>query len=172
MQVDDAFANWLAGFIDGEGCFEIRVPTNGSGILPAFALQLRQDDVEVLREIARRTGIGRVYLGGSSRSGQKPSARWSVHRRSDVLRLVELLDAHPLRAKKRRDFEIWRAAVRYRAAARPRSRSAIWQMEQYQRRLTAIRDYESPPEAEVAEPEFEQLTIDDVLALDDKVGRA
>lgn len=104
---DDAFGHWLAGFIDGEGCFLI--PQRGGRYAPCFSLQLRADDAAILHEIVARTAIGRV--APKSHAPTCPMVGWHVASRADCRALCAILDVHPLRAKKRRDFELWRDAV-------------------------------------------------------------
>jgi hypothetical protein len=110
--VDDAFGHWLAGFIDGEGSFCI-VPNRG-GYSAKFQLKLRDDDGAILLEIALRTGMGRLVAEQrrtASRPNDNPATVWKVQSKGDCLALIRLLDRYPLRAKKARDYAIWREAV-------------------------------------------------------------
>lgn len=55
-------------------------------------------------------------FGGSlhprpSYNGGAPSMIWAVVAKRDLAAIVAYLDAHPLRAKKARDFAVWREAV-------------------------------------------------------------
>ena len=71
------------------------------------------------------------------------------------MKLVELLDRYPLRAKKARDYTIWRKAVLDMVAnplpygAKPHGRGEddayLARMEGYRIALKAVREY-SPPE--------------------------
>jgi hypothetical protein len=113
---DDAFLHWLAGFIDGEGCFAIKPANNGRGHFSCWqSIKLRADDEDILREICERTGLGSVSRPridhGRAEINGSPSLRWVVATKQDCARLVCILDGHPLRAKKARDFAIWRQAV-------------------------------------------------------------
>jgi hypothetical protein len=44
---------------------------------------------------------------------------WIITKRAELGRLIEILDTYPLRAKKARDYAIWREAVRIWLAMRP-----------------------------------------------------
>lgn len=113
----DAFGHWLAGFIDGEGCFGIDPCNNGRGHYSCrFTLKLRADDADILREIHRRLGIGRLSRpridnGATSTIKACPVMRWTVNNKADCVALVALLDRCPLRAKKAGDYALWREAV-------------------------------------------------------------
>lgn len=116
-EVPPDFGHWLAGFIDGEGCFIINRKRQRCGVLCAhtrMSLRLRDDDEPILREIVAVTGLGhviRVPQRGHDGHNRKPQVWWHVGGIADSQRLVELLDRFPLRAKKARDYVIWREAV-------------------------------------------------------------
>ena len=77
----------------------------------SFSIALRLDDQQILLELQQRLGIGRVYSERVTNRRSKPQAAWRVHDKAGVRRLVEVFDRYPLRAKKARDFAIWRRAV-------------------------------------------------------------
>ena len=105
----DRFGYWLAGFADGEGCFIMR-KTSGRCYTFSFIITLRDDDADILEECAARTGLGKVsYCKG--RGTSRDQARWIVANKVDCFLLVGLFDTYPLRAKKKRDYAIWREAV-------------------------------------------------------------
>lgn len=121
MELDPAFGHWLAGFIDGEGTFAIERCNPRTG-RPSYstrmALILRDDDAEVIEEIHRRTGIGRVFRKRRRPDGRpgfratsNPQVGWIIQSKADCALLVDLLDHYPLRSKKARDYAIWREAV-------------------------------------------------------------
>lgn len=102
---DDA---WFAGFTDGEGSFNIC--SNGChGWIPRFKISLRADDLEVLEQLHSELGGFVSLLAGAK--NQRPAAQWVVGGKRDLARLVEYFDRFPLRAKKARDYRLWRRAV-------------------------------------------------------------
>ena len=112
--IDREFGHWLAGFLDGEGCFDIprQRKTRRDYYYCRLSVTLRADDADTLRMCAARLG-GHVYFGkrGSQPRDGKPKARWEVSKRSELRAIVELLDQCPLRSKKARDYAIWRRAL-------------------------------------------------------------
>ena len=117
-EVDSAFGHWLAGFIDGEGCFSIKHQRRGQGLKTkkgyyycSFRLALRIDDEAILQEAVRRTGLGSVHYVNAGPTRPHKQAVWTIQARAECLGLVAILDRCPLRAKKQRDFAIWRDAA-------------------------------------------------------------
>jgi hypothetical protein len=112
--MDRDFGNWLAGFIDGEGCFCVRT-TRVEGYVLDFSIRVRDDERSTLDTIVVETGIGRVRAGRGRRNLQgyisHPLAIWAVDTKADCRALANLLTVHPLRAKKRRDFVEWSTAL-------------------------------------------------------------
>lgn len=141
---EDGFGHWIAGFIDGEGCFVItcdkRRMRARAPYSCRFEISVRDDDADVLKEIARRTGLGHMaWCKQSGSAGTRPKASWRVMSRRDCLGLVALLDRFPLRAKKARDFEVWRTAVH--EWLRPHARGEYGRMPALKLQLHAVREY-------------------------------
>lgn len=108
--ISDSFGHWLAGFVAGEGSFNIQ--KNGRGAYYcSFRLALHAEDIEILYEIQRRTGLGQTWEGHPP-SQKGPRALWTVQAKAECLALVGVFERFPLRAKKQRDFLIWAKAVR------------------------------------------------------------
>lgn len=109
LGIDAAFGHWFAGFTDGEGCFRIK-RTNMGTYQCRFSIGLRADDEPILREIRERLGVGILVHSGRD-SIKQEQWRLEVNAKAEVTFLARVFDAFPLRAKKARDFEIWRHAV-------------------------------------------------------------
>jgi hypothetical protein len=111
----DGFGHWLAGFIDGEGCFYMRLgDVSRKGKRTALDIRmtvgLRADERPIIEEILARTGLGRISMN-KAHGRRNPEVRWNVSKHSELMGLIEILDEFPLRAKKRRDYAIWRGAT-------------------------------------------------------------
>jgi|SRR6187402_3047789 len=104
------FSSWISGFIDGEGSFIIYVSPDGKVRQRRLVVQLRADDIDVLRKLQGHLMMGSISVSHSPASASKPLARWSVQSRDDARRLVDHFERYPLMAKKRRDYEIWKRA--------------------------------------------------------------
>lgn len=109
--LDDAFGHWLAGFADGEGSFTINCSRFHESLHTVFKITLRIDDRPILEEIQRHTGLGKLFER-PARGATNPSVSWVVTGKRDCAQLVRLFDRYPLRAKKARDYAVWREGVR------------------------------------------------------------
>ncbi len=114
--MDNAFGHWFAGFVDGEGHFGMsRRGVNGTGYACSFSLIVRADDAEVMEKIHRWLGVGRLYrykfIRRKDQYANNPRCELHVTKREEVRKLIDIFDRFPLRAKKARDYRIWREAV-------------------------------------------------------------
>lgn len=101
---------WLSGFADGEACFVIAPRTDrGVGWTVRFQIGLRADDVLVLEQL--QAAFGGTWRFVPRREGN-PQAMWTVAGKRELAGLVDYFDRFPLRAKKARDYAIWRRAVK------------------------------------------------------------
>jgi len=106
-----AFGNWLAGMIDGDGCFTIHCK-DGKYFSCRLSLGLRRDDLEILQRIQKTLGTGHITIKDEKTNGKYPQAVWSVTRISDLINIIiPLFRRYPLRTKKQQDFGIWSQAV-------------------------------------------------------------
>jgi hypothetical protein len=116
--MDSSFGNWLAGFIDGEGSFSTQIADGV--VFPRFSIATRADDAPILETIQEKLGAGKLYRRPGRTSpgvyGDKPAVEFTFTNLSECLRLVEVLDEYPLRAKKLGDYIIWKEIVKEKAA--------------------------------------------------------
>jgi hypothetical protein len=153
MHLDDGFGHWLAGFVDGEGCFRVK-PNNVNAFACVFDLHIRADDSEALYEIQRRLGVGRISY--EDRKDSSPMCCLTVTKKADCRVLVDVLTRYPLRAKKRRDFAIWREAVEEWATLGHCGKAVQdWsRMAEFKRALEAVKKFRA--EAPVVPARIEQ----------------
>jgi len=115
------FGAYLSGFVDGEGSFMLRAKerikkTTGAGYLSCratFAITLRLDDLSILQDICKFLKCGNIECRQRKEGCRsKPVGIYSVRNLEDlVCKIVPFFELHHLRAKKARDFEIWKQGV-------------------------------------------------------------
>jgi hypothetical protein len=103
---------FLAGFIEGEGSFRIRKQPKNTNHGCNMTLTARDDDADLIYELARLTELGRVTWS-PARGRSRPQVAWNLSAKADCIRLIEILDEYPLRGRKSRDYAIWSAAVHW-----------------------------------------------------------
>jgi LAGLIDADG endonuclease len=108
--LSDADGHALAGFLDAEGSFAISPHNRGRNWICQMSVAARLDDGGVLTDLCRCTGLGRVYFVRARRTS-RPQAVWTIASKRECAELVRILRRFPLRARKRRDFQIWARAV-------------------------------------------------------------
>jgi hypothetical protein len=119
----DAFGHWLSGFTDGEACFWVGSNRSASMVkaigkpyrMAWFTIKLRADDSDILRLIQSYFQCGRFVTNmenGCKVPNARPQVGFTVARVEDLHNvIVPHFDRYPLRAKKARDFQIWKRAV-------------------------------------------------------------
>jgi hypothetical protein len=129
---------YLAGFVDGEGCLSIA--GRGGSLQPRFRINQRDDDGQLVRAIRAFLGAGSLY---EKRDRKNPRAMPQLALTlagADCMRLVEVLDYAPLRSKKRHEYPIWREAVVVYGATLHTRWTPATQKSERARRLAALRD--------------------------------
>lgn len=115
--------DYVAGFIDGEGCFyltyrsETKYNRPGKPVyyrwLPYFAITLREDDVEILKKIQNALGCGRIYfLKRNKKRGDRMGYLGVQHINDLFNKVMPFFKRYPLRAKKKHDFALWCRALK------------------------------------------------------------
>lgn len=107
--MDEGFGHWIAGLTAGEGCFQFRL-TKDKKFRPSLSVKLRDDDAPVLDSIAKALGCGKVYP--EKRDGRNPMANYIVDDIDSLYGIIiPIFERYPLRAKKAREFVVWKSAV-------------------------------------------------------------
>lgn len=115
--MDKLPGDYVAGFVDGEGCFalkfrrDIRHERKNKPVYfywdIEFAIMLHGDDKEILEKIRETLGCGR--LGNLDKRGNIRYAVNDINELSEVV--IPFFERHPLYAKKKNDFELWKEAA-------------------------------------------------------------
>ncbi len=104
-------AQWVTGFVDGEGCFHVGINPHlemraGVQVLPEFTVVQHERDVQLLHALKAFFGCGVVL----SNHGDRLAFR--VRGLENLLkRVVPFFVEHPLKSKKRVDFEKFRTVL-------------------------------------------------------------
>jgi LAGLIDADG endonuclease len=144
--LSDAEAHTLAGFLDAESHLAV-IPNNGGATWRCeCSVNLRDDDREILISYRDKLGLGHLTQI-AARNGSRPQVLWKISSKIECQALAEVLDEHPLRGRKRREYEIWREASMVWASRRrgpgPAGRVRLAQLAGY---LLAERAYSDPPQ--------------------------
>ncbi len=105
--------DYLAGFIEGEGCFTIIL--NKGRYLPHFTIQLRADDIHILKEIQKSLHINTKLNRYVPKTNAKPLVKLYLNSAENNLRLIAFLGHDPFVGRKKPQYKIWRKAVMYYA---------------------------------------------------------
>jgi LAGLIDADG endonuclease len=101
-------AQWVVGFIDGEGCFFVGInqhPETASGfqVLPEFTVVQHQRDIQLLHALKQFFGCGVVRSNHAERMAYRVRS-WDHLQQ----RIIPFFEQHPLKSKKRVDFAKFR----------------------------------------------------------------
>ena len=101
--IRDNFYEWLSGLTDGEGCFIIASANGGTSYLFKFEIGLHADDAKMLGFIQENLGIGKVSVYGNRVS-------YSVTKKEDISKLLEIFTKYPLKSTKYLNFSDFKRA--------------------------------------------------------------
>ena len=101
MQLD---AQWIVGFVDGEGCFHVSINphpemTAGFQVLPEFTVVQHERDVQILNALKSYFGCGVVRRNHGDRMAYR--VRGHEHLSKNIMPFFE---KHPLKSRRRVDF--------------------------------------------------------------------
>jgi hypothetical protein len=118
QQERPGFAQWIVGFVDGEGCFSVpiyqcRSCRLGWQVQPDFTIAQGARSVHVLHELREFFGCGNVSINRRRDNHREHMYRYSVRRFVDVrTRIVPFFEAHPLFTAKADEFGKFATIVR------------------------------------------------------------
>ena len=97
-------AQWITGFVDGEGCFHVginphREMTAGFQVLPEFTVVQHERDVQILHALKTHFGCGVVRVSHGDRMAYRVRSLKHL-----LEHIVPFFVEHPLKTKKNVDF--------------------------------------------------------------------
>lgn len=113
----------VSGFVVGEGCFYVECGRDdkyklGYRIRPAFCIELRYDDKEILEVIKEYLQCGNIYdldfgrYKGYEQKKWKPHVKYRISNFEDISKkVVPFFNKYALFGKKRRSFELFSQIV-------------------------------------------------------------
>ena len=108
--------DYIAGLVDGEGCFSLRCYTEVKRHRQRkptyfrwqveFVIVLREDDIQLLQSVQDTIGCGTI-------TRSQGTVRYSVRGINELNSvIIPFFKKHPLYGKKKADFELWSEAVK------------------------------------------------------------
>ena len=111
QQERPGFAQWVVGFVDGEGCFSVPIFRNrtcriGWQVQPTFAVVQGEKSVEVLYLLKQQFGCGSVVRNVRRDNHREDVWRYSVrHFQGLSSRVIPFFEVNPLLTAKAVDFK-------------------------------------------------------------------
>ena len=105
-------AQWIVGFVDGEGCFYVGINphpdmTAGFQVLPEFTVVQHERDVQILYALKTHFGCGVVRKNHADRMAYRVRSKEHL-----LQHIIPFFEKHKLKSKKRQDFEKFRRILR------------------------------------------------------------
>jgi len=103
-------AEWIVGFVDGEGCFHVgfnHQPKLSTGwqVLPEFRIVQHKNDEQILNKLQSFFGCGKVTVNNGDRKELR------IRGLNNLGKVVNFFKQHPLKTKKHYSFEKFAAIV-------------------------------------------------------------
>ena len=97
-------AQWVTGFVDGEGCFHVSINPHaemsvGYQVLPEFTVVQHERDIQILHALKAYFGCGVVRRNHGDRMAYRVRSKEHL-----LQRIVPFFMTHPLKTKKNVEF--------------------------------------------------------------------
>ena len=104
-------AQWIVGFLDGEGCFHVGINQNesmklGVQVLPEFTVVQHQVDAQVLYALKDYFGCGVVRQNHGTRLSYRVRGQENLRDR-----IIPFFEKHQFKTRKRVDFAKFRKVI-------------------------------------------------------------
>jgi len=104
---------YIAGLIDGEGCFCINISkhkTKKLGFDPRlmFEVEMIIEDKPLLEKLQKALGCGHIYVLNYERYGWRPHVKFAVKSHKEIKeKIIPFFKKYKLQGKKAKDFEFF-----------------------------------------------------------------
>ena len=107
----DLNAQWIVGFVDGEGCFHVGISENksmklGVQVLPEFTVVQYEVDQQVLYALKAYFGCGVVRKNNGTRLSYRVRGQENLR-----TKIIPFFEKHQLKTRKRVDFAKFRKVL-------------------------------------------------------------
>ena len=132
-------AQWIVGFVDGEGCFHVGISKHGEmtlgvQVLPEFVVVQHRRDVKILHALKAFFGCGVVRINHADRMC------WRVRKLEDIRKsIIPFFESHALKTGKRQDFLAFRKVVEMMSARRHLSTDGLLEIRRIAERMNRNR---------------------------------
>ena len=104
-------AQWIVGFVDGEGCFHVGINQNKAmrlevQVLPEFTVVQHEVDEQILHGLKDYFGCGVVRVNHGTRLCYRVRGQENLRDR-----IIPFFEKHKLKTRKRVDFEKFRKVI-------------------------------------------------------------
>ena len=112
------FAGWVAGFIDGEGCFSVSIQKSpntklGWQVFPEFVVTQGEKSLSSLKKIKDFFGCGNIFVNKRYDNHKENLYRYCVRSLDDLRdKIIPFFNENSLQTAKRFDFEIFKEAMK------------------------------------------------------------
>ena len=140
----------VSGYVTGEGCFYVESGYDKKyrlkhRIRPAFSIECRQSDKEVLESVKKVIGCGNLYQLEFGRYKGYKQKKWQPHIKLRVSNFKEISEKvvpffkkHPLFGTKRRSFEVFAEIIETMKAAKHLKEGSLEEIKLLVRNLNSL----------------------------------
>ena len=144
-------AEWVTGFVDGEGCFHVGINAHPEmtarfQVLPEFTVVQHERDVQLLHALKDFFGCGVVRRNHGDRMAYRVRGKEHL-----LKRIVPFFFEHPLKSKKHLDFVMFRRVLLMMETGEHLTPSGIEEIRKLASQMNRGRLRESPAPLETLE---------------------
>lgn len=136
---------YIAGLIDGEGCFCVSISKHQSSKYGfearlMFEVEMIIEDKPLLESLQETLGCGHLYLLNYERYGWRPHVKYAVKNIKDIQeKVIPFFKKYSLQGKKKKDFEFFCQAAEMFSKKEHLSLEGIEKLRNFQSKMNMSR---------------------------------